>query len=287
MPTPSPTVPPTPLPVPTPFPLTFPLRVAGHRFLDAEGHPIQLLGAVSTDKRAGWPLVNELALDEYAAHFANWTHIRLGPHSDAGSDRDTTPVSPDFESRVRSAIRWAEMAGIAVEVDVIDGWVLEKELNFYGWTRDIVLRSPTLRQREWVRYVAALTRDFGNVVYQVSNESFDIGVTPEWELGILAELRAHAPGRLVSTNSHLPEIEKKMDYVNRHLRDGPFPAPLWNKPTAVNESGPVQTPEQWEQRARAAEDAGTIYHAWRGDMTDPQWADTLLRLERVREETGA
>jgi len=227
---------------------------------------------------AGWPLISDQALSDIAAAGGNYAHVRLGPFSGRTSD---PPPTPAFWERVEHVLDYAASLGIVVEVDVLDSWILERGHNdsYFGWTCEITHHAPDREQLAWVSQVARYTAAHPNVIYQISNESFDCGAVRAWELGIRDHLRREAPGRLIGTNSHHGGIESSVDYVSRHQHVA-LAGPLAGRPTQVNETADL-TPDGWEREARRAISNGTSFHLWRGAMSDDQWLDALARMARI------
>lgn len=264
--------------------MVFPLKVAGTRFADATGAPVHLLGAILVDKAFGWPGSNGRGLDVLSQAGANWTHIRMGPHGPGSPDSDYQPDVALNEGP--AAASWAFSAGIALEVDVIDGWVMKHSneaprFSFYNWDCNTTQGRPTREQLEWATRVATAFRGHPNVMFQTSNEGFDCppwgGSKVDWEVGIRDAIRAAAPGHLIGTNSQGSKIERYFDYVNHH---GEFAEGATNgRPLMINETGSL-SPEEWETQARAARAMGTSFHWWCNE-SEAVCKDGLERLRRI------
>jgi len=254
--------------------------------VDSVGRSIYLLGGVSCcadPSISGWPLVTTRILDEIADARGNFVHIRVGPYSSTLFEGPEFQPSPAFWSRVRGLIEHAYSRGIVVEVDVIDGWVLERghNHNYFGWDGAITHSRPDVEQLEWVNEVMRNTSEYPNVIYQISNESFDVGASGEWEGGIVTQIRRHT-GAMIGSNIQREVARGYANYVTFHNLG--VRSPMYGRATMVNEFGddPL-APEEWEAAARDARRRGVSIHLWRGGMDDASWRDSLQRLKRIQE----
>jgi hypothetical protein len=225
--------------------------------------------------------VDQQELELYAAHGANYTHIRVGPFHDHGFE---------LIEAVPPLLSYAQQVGIYMEVDVIDGWAAKKKL--LAWPNDgceIFQDTPRRRHEEWIRRVARTTGSFPNVIYQVGNENgvCQDGTTQAWEWGVRAilvdELRRMGVGpRLVGTNSEDPNIERGVEYASYHQPQPAHPAP-W--PVQVNEYNPGLRPEVFKANLEQASREGTYYHLWRG--SPPQSEQDFMASLRILKEWRA
>lgn len=234
-------------------------------------------------KRDGWPLVNERALDLFAEHGVNWTHIRTGPFTTEGEGLGfegfvNGEVNPAFIDRVKDTISAARIRGIYVEVDLLDEWPIEHNLSPLSGGCGIFQRPPFGKVREWIEAIVTATRGFSNVTYQISNEAFDCDVRLAFELAVTQVVVRLAPGKMVFTNSHRLEIESSdfIDGVNRH-QNFFLSRPSFNRPSIVNEYSHL-SPEAFRANLAQARQAGTYFVAWRGDANEEEWMEMLQAL---------
>ncbi len=310
---------PTPLPTPqsSPSPVvsTFPgrLHVEGEKFVSPTGKAVTLLGGIVCCEgypQNGWPLISEEFIRIYAENGGNFTHLRLGPftaggespafvaYEDAGDGRvDLSKWNEVFWQSLGQKLTYARSKGVYVELDLIDSWVLERP-ELHPWSRgnningvdegncSLISRPITPLQENWLRKIIEVTRGFDNVIYQVSNESFDCGRTleDEWELSIIDFVHSLHGAALVGTNSHRNSIEDAADYVERHRSFVQIPR---GKPMMVNEYGDDLTPENVRDEMRKGLLAGSSFHYWRGGHDDAQFSVTLAYLRAIREEVSA
>ena len=210
--------------------------------------------------------------------------------------------APGYWDSVKRLLSIALDLGLYVEVDVADGWVLRNNrlVNIEGtmvnslspWESaepSIKLSTPRTWHREWVEGVALETGSFPNVIYSIGNENFlPAGkVGPDWELGIQGIIRGVEAKRgyvrhLIGTNSLLPEIEKKVDYVITH--DQQAVKPRWGHPLIVNENGDKLTAAEWAAQARRARVLGSEMMLWRGDMNETQFQAALDEMAKIQAE---
>jgi hypothetical protein len=305
---------------PPPPPGGLALRVEGSRFVDPQGEPVSLLGAIvccEDAKRNGWPLVSLEALDLFAAHRLNYTHCRLGPFTVAGED-DPTYVGyvttadgrvdldqwfPGFWGRARSIAGRAQQLGVYVEFDLVDRWVRqhgESDLPHVDpWSAQnnvqgieagglaIFRAAPLPIHERWVRKAVAELGEFESVLFQVGNEGFK-SFSAAWEVGVYDivkdELRQRGLGdRLVATSTHDPDLESRLDYVTRHESEA---QQRGAKPILVNEYSSLPSDEVLRQ-VRRARRFGTMFMYWRGDHDQADWERTLAELRAIVEGSAA
>lgn len=286
-----PTVPPTPpIPSPTPEPapplLSFPIRTAGTSFVDGSGRGVRLLGAIpccGDPAWNDWPLTNSAVLREIAAAGGNWTHIRMGPHSEDLFEGPRFQPSEAFFAEVEDILMEAAVLGIVVEVDVLDSWAMKprNQKNYFGWDCGDAQGPPSNQMIAWVNRVLDHTAHHANVIYQISNESF-LCAGSDWESGIARVIRARS-GHPIGSNLQRSVAGGYADYFSFH--GGTAQPPFRGKPVMVNETGTNNylSPEEWEQQARAAIAMGTSFHLWRGGMDTIEWENALARMKRIQE----
>lgn len=299
-----------------PPPGSMTLRVDGRRFIDPEGAEVRLLGAIvccAEAKQNWWPLVSLEALDLFAARKLNYAHCRLGPFTQAGEE-DASYVGyltvPDgrvdleqwyvhFWGRARTIAQHARNLRIWVEFDLVDRWIRQHGAsdlpqvdpwrarnNIQGVEAGglgVFESAPQPIHERWVRKAVAELGEFDNVLFQVGNEGFK-RFSEAWEVGVYDivkdELRAHGfSDRLVATNTHDPQLEARLDYVERHDE---VAQPPGDKPILVNEYASLPSEEILRQVRRARE-LGTAFMYWRGEHERPEWERTLAGLQAIVE----
>lgn len=216
-----------------------------------------------------WPGASPSLLEKIEKAGGNYTHIRMGPWAE-GAPEGSRFVRSEILDTQEEVIREALERRIYVEVDAIDGWVLERPSQSYWHDGcDVISRAPEPRHIEWINALVDRFAPYPNVFYEVSNESFDCRgrVSPEWEFGIRDAIIAayHRNGRQappVGTNSHHLDIERGMDYAARHNR---FAQKAEAYPVLVNEY-PYETAAHICQQLEAARVNHTLYAVWLGDL---------------------
>jgi hypothetical protein len=247
----------------------------------------------------GWPLINQAAIDEIAAHGGNFTHIRLGPFRNE-DDPNNEAILPDgnwnpvFWNRVDTLLEHARQKGVFVEVDIIDGWAAKTGNLWWGYSCNMMTHPPDEAQVAFIRKAVEVAGKYPNVMWQLSNESgvdpCGIRLTAAWELGIAREVLANEqlfsyPHHLIGTNAgdRHPDIQfaLELDYINVHedvalTQEGP-------RPLVVNEWGALLTPEEWASIAREARRKGSIFHMWRaetwGEAENQRALDLLKEIQ--------
>ncbi|MFQ6096851.1 MAG: hypothetical protein ACE5O2_03930 [Armatimonadota bacterium] len=187
-----------------------------------------------------------LVASRYPAQWTNltWPFLRLGP-GDAIDDKprfDLTALDDSyFRDRVRPFIRHAAARGIYVELTLFDDVgarrfqrslytdrnnVNELGLSPHEATSDAALRKPNViaMQERYVDAVLRATHDFGNVIYEIANETGGA----RWVEHFVDYIHHHPqhPGRLVSAgeqNSDYDPRRGRCDIVVKH-RGGKFVA---------------------------------------------------------------
>jgi hypothetical protein len=304
----SPTLP-TPLPSPSAPPADSfpgPLHVEGEKWISPKGE-VKLLGVIvccMDYPQNGWPWVSDSFIQTISESGGNFTHFRLGPftaqgekpefvaYKDAGNGRvDLSEWNDMFWQALANRLSVARSKGVYVELDLIDSWVLErpeihpwyKENNINGVNEgscDTITRPITPLQERWLTKIIDVTKGFDNVIYQVSNESFDCGrkLQDEWEISIIDFVHRLHPRALVGTNSGRDSIAASADYVEDH---GYFAQPPRGKPFMVNEYGADLTPEEIKREMEQARAIGSSFHYWRGGHDDVSFSKTLEYLRSI------
>lgn len=308
-----------------------PLRVgpSATRFTDARGHTVWLSGLLVCCEAAqqnGWPWISRPMIGRLADNGGNWINIRLGPFTRTGELPrfeayrhvggflyDLDRWNDAFWVDLHDTVAYARDKGVYVEIDLVDGWVLENPgdpdddrrhmspwktgNNVNGIADDCsILHSPPAPHHvAWLEKVAETVGDLDNVIFQVGNETGDCqggGSSIAWEDGVIQTvrqaLRAGGYGeRLFSTNSQAAAIEALpgVDYVNVHPHPDPVHVALRaGKPTGVNEypdgdgfGANEYTRELWSAFVR-----GTFFHYWRGDDDSATLDAVLSRISIFR-----
>jgi hypothetical protein len=267
-----------------------PLRANGHR-LYTGNTPFEFRGAVicCTEpfaKQDGWPLLSAAATDYLSSFGVNWTHIRTGPFTYEGEGPGfegiiNGEINQTFLSRIRETVSYAQARGIYVEVDLFDEWVIEHGLSPFsqdGVGCGVFRKPPSGLVKQWIVEVIRATSVFSNVTYQISNESFDCDVRPDFEIPVAQLVQQLAPGHLVATNSHRPDIESSgfIDGVNKH-QEFVLPNPLFNRPSIVNEYQNM-APDTFKASYKLAKEFGTYFVAWRGEANPKEWEEMLKAM---------
>lgn len=251
----------------------------------------------------GWPGFDQAWIDYCKPFGVNALHLRLGPavRDDTwpnGLNAGCAPyVNDDFRQgfderwweRVRAMVRAAGEAGMVVEVDLIDGWLVKH--TQWGDTRmpwapeDVEAGTVSLTpvHRDFLRKAVSELGWFGNVVWQDGNE---VGVSgryrPQWTLEMVDLIRGceqEVGGGVVhlfGTNSGNEQVEAdpRIDYTSTHARVG-ISEPHLNKFRQNNERNPYFEPAQEHALYCAARAAGQAWWFWRGGMPREQMDETL------------
>lgn len=315
------TEPPPPPPPPPPPGTGMSLHVEGNRFVSAAGQPVRLLGTivccaapdtpdVDSAHVDGWPLVTTVALDRFAAHALNYTHIRLGPcgtmepnpvqgyFKTADGRFDLTRWDDGYWARLRQIVWHAFALRIYVEADLIDKWVREhgrtdqpaadpwsahNNVQAQEWGGlEIFDRAPGSVHEAWIRKAVAELGGFDNILFHDSNEAWKRPISSAWILGMQSivkdELRRHSfPNRLFGTNCSRPDIEVACDYATRHEKFAQEPEPY---PVMVNEYGGHSPTFVWEQIQAGWRD-NTHFHYWQGGHTTTQRQTMLAKMQEL------
>jgi len=302
--------PPVPTPTHTPWPhsapITQPMRIEGSRFVTQDGRCVIGLSTCCADEHdpvsyGGWPLISDARIQEAAQAGINLVHIRLGPfkcdfpfnslqgdicpygyHVPPGTCPGCPEWNEAFFNHVHHVIQVARDAGLYVEVDIIDGWSMKNENNAWAKKCDELIQIFPLKPYvvEWIQKVLDDYAQYPNVIFQVSNEDgVSCGyVNPQAEQYIIDEV--HKRGRLVGTNSEIPSIEARADFINHH-----YPraiAVLQGKPTRVNENGDLLSADDFQRELAASVALGSYFDLWRGDLDEAGYQKALQYVKAFR-----
>lgn len=180
-----------------------------------------------------------LAPVHYPAQFSNpaWPFIRPGPGMaiDGRPKFDLTKFDQSyFEERLKPFLREAETRGIYVELTLFEGfhssgfaeslYAEANNINLPGLqpadvTSDIALSNPGLMaiQHAYVDKVLAETAEFGNVIYEIANETGG----KQWVAHLIEYIHHHPmhPCRLVSAGEQTSAFDPRTgtnDIVVKH-----------------------------------------------------------------------
>lgn len=322
---PKPTPTPTPPPPPAPAFVHMLLRTCGTGQFCAGGAPIDFAGCEACcmeweDGRSGWPLISTPFVDWCQKQGrANFFHARPGPFNvadepewaefggpyvEVNGKADITQFNPKFWTELERLTDDLGQKGAWLEIDLIDSWRLKGACDYSSWApfRNVqgqdhcanTHRGPGDGVHDaWLRQVVATVGRFGNVVFQIGNESGlvagkNAGLIA-WEQWVRDRVRVHEQEvglgvvHMIGTNSEFDELESAtfIDYVNRH---GSVPSePAFSKPTANNELNPAPTPPSaFLSLYCAARKGGAYYWAWRGELPRPEWDAVLAGISQAR-----
>jgi hypothetical protein len=299
-----------------PTPTAGPLKMVAHRFKNDHGDPVYLLGAIvccGDAKAHGWPLVDEETLDKFAAHGANYTHIRLGPNSLTSPDADHTGYArvgnkldlnawdDSYWSRVRDCVEAARVRGIYTEVSLIDIWCFKHQAETCAWygpanlqgynigSTAAVSQAPQTRHKKWVEKVVDELGAFDNVMWLDGNEVFDAHQdATAWTTGIHDIVRARETAKgfrhhVFGTNSQQPQLKWLSNtYEVYHEKTA---RASQGRPLITNEYGTI-TPDEYRKQAFSAVNKESSFMAWKGGQTSSQWEKTLDYMSQVRDHVG-
>lgn len=319
--------PPPKPPPPTPPPTVFDgmlLRVDGQRLAHQDGRSFDFRGAIACcnsldgEPEPRWPLTSLEWMDwARAIGGANFFHLRLGPWRAVGgaeegwrdvggayAERDGRADLDLWNDRFWSAV--AELLvglgerGVYAEVDVNDGWGIKHcqwgdVPGYHPWAAANNIQAVdecradvlTPRHEAWVRKVVDSTGRYGNVVYQVGNESaLAPGWTKEREEAIIATIHDEEQKRgyrrhLVFSQAQKPAVIPSADGCEIHTNGGvPSPDACLGKPVLVNEYNPRPPLAAAAVASNycAARAVGVYYWAWRHGQEEA-FPDALARIK--------
>lgn len=290
------------------------VRTNGAAFIDTStGQPITDPGAIlccPEQAPPGWPMVNRAAIDSLPANIA-FVHVRPGPFLRAAESEyaqlgggyveidgkaDLDHWNEPFWKALDDACIYAGQQHKRVQVSILDGWYC-KEGNDpsvpFPWhylhniqgEHVIADCGQTLspRQQAWVRKVVQTVGRHANVIWESSNEEFGIpGYSPAWTFAMRKlvqqiELSAGYPVHVFGAQSESDVTQAgDVDYNSQHWA-APAPAPLFGKPTIVNEynPNPPYSAEVMRSLYCTARANGTYWWLWRHGQSADEWARTL------------
>lgn len=325
---PSPSAAPSPGPEPL-APFDPPLGVAAGRFVDAAGRDARLMGLLPccyfvdfTNLRREsfdrWTSLRAMVAEASAAGF-NYLEMRFGPYwiSDC-CDRDMSVLrayakAPDgradlghwddayWAKRVKDAETAREFRMYYL-LDAVDCWQMKPAYfglspwarannvqGFDGSGQGIVARAPHAHAEALIRKEVLELGRFDHTAWQVGNECNLIGVSQEWERGVVAIIRDEERRRgyirhLVGTNSERANPDWA-DFESFHTHD--LPPSRLRRPSQVNEFNPAMPAAEWGGKARTMMARGGAFHFWLSDSDDENIANALAEARRIRQEQSS
>lgn len=310
-----------PITPPGPLFLDMLLRRDGSRFI-VNGQPIDIAGCIHccmpldakgrrlaaplSGINVGWPLISDAGIDYCQAKgSSNAFHVRPGPFlsvdeplSEAGGSyaevngkADLTKLNQAFLSNLEARITYAGNHHAWVEVDLIDTWRLKGQCEWSPWNqaRNIQgedhcgIKPGDAVAQSWLKSIVQTTSRFGNVIYQIGNESSGVeGKTQNlktWEKWVYDTVRQYEGGvdHLIGTNSGFDEIESSFpDYIEHH--DLVY-SPLYDRPTSINEINPAPTSylAEWCRMHQG----GTYLWVWRAGLSQADWDKALADVHNA------
>jgi hypothetical protein len=271
---------------------------------------------VLQEQHTGWPIAIHPDWREYVYGKVGgrtvFFHARLGPffgdhtaepewadvggaYSRVGGKADLASFNPLFWDRVQA---WAEatcLEGGYVEFDLVDRWwakqqdipnPMRAEWNVQSYSMNLHVGRTTIRPGSfedlWLRQVVTVLGPLPCVIWQDGNE---VGLGPygtEWTFSMRERVRhwenaLGTPVHLFATNASKPEAEEgPVDYVTRHQAH-PIPAPVYGKPSIINEynPSPALAPTELYRRFCQAKANRTEMAYWRHTQTMEQMGTTL------------
>ncbi len=279
-PTPPPSPPPA-SPTPEPPPFVSPVRIVGGRFVPT------LIG-LTPCCRGDWgfpSLPTEQTLRELAEAGGTWVHVRMGPFhpdSEGGLWRDSVAFrangewDQDFFDRRRSRYQFAASLGIAVEIDVLDGYLMRKGGDTWNWWREGCEVTRHAPRAHHIRFVEKLVQEFGgepNVLWTIGNELSLCSPAAAWEKGIAAVLRRS--GKLVGSDR---AGASWADFDVWHSTVGRVTS---RRASEINEH-PFGSFEEWYTEAAAGAKRGIPVHIWPELLTEEDRRKALEKLVEVK-----
>jgi hypothetical protein len=326
---PNPTPTPTPDPTPTPTSNTRPdtpvyteyvLRQDGGKFT-MNGQPYGLVGAIpcwppdGTDEKLyvdgklipyWWSLVSPEWIDHVKAKGANAVHIRLGPtiteEACCGMESvggpytaDNSAFNPAYWERLHLILNHAGRAGVIVEVDILDGWVVKHakwgdvKMPFDAETAFDVPFTPDTQK--WYEKVIYETCNYANIIYEIGNEN-DLAPqwSPEYERAGQAFVRNREKGTgcngvVHMIGSNTGDYDGPYDYFASHDPNAML-APIKGRPIEVNEYNPHISPQTFKARLCEAQASGQSFWYWRSDGSDQVQDESLNLIKSPCDNSG-
>ena len=250
-----------------------------------------------------WSLVSPEWVDHIKEKGANAVHVRLGPTAGpeacCGMQDVGGPYTPDgsawnqpYWDRLHSILRHAGEKGFAVEVDLLDGWVIKHALHGdvkMPWPDEDLHRAMVVpfnpSTQKWLEKVVYETCPYGNIVYQVGNEN---DLTPGWsetyERAVFDFVRQRENGTgcngsiVHMVGSNTSDFGGPYDYFSTH-EAGAELKPVAGRPINVNEYNPHLAPATYKARLCEAQGAGQAFWYWRSDGSDSVQDESLALIK--------
>ncbi len=189
----------------------------------------------------------------------------VAPYKQVGGKYDLTQWNPAFFDRLKDFVAEAGKRGIVVEVTLFCTFYQDRlwdlspmnaknnvqGIGKVGREEPLTLKDPALLkvQEAFVRKIVTELKDFDNVIYEICNEPYFAGVSPEWQRRISSIIVDTEKGlktrHLIAQNiaNHVADIrdpDPNVDIFNFHYARPPVAvARNWNlrKPIGYDESG--------------------------------------------------
>lgn len=323
-PTPTPTPVPTPTPEPVadsrpivPIRLELLLRNDGTGKLLRGNQPFTLNGVIpcwsSTENRLFieggveipylWPLASYEWMQYTKTKGGNAVHFRpffsetcCGWESIGGPYLPDGTWNPNFWKKFHNLHFQAGALGFTVEEDTLDTWVIKHgrppfedvqtpfSKSELAHAFDVPLSPAVVK---WVNKIVYETCNYGNVIYQIGNESEQApGWTKEWERAMHAQIREAELQPGCGNQPGYPNGITHMIGSNTRDYDGPYDyfqdhdpisitGPIGSRPYMVNEYNPHLSPSQFKTLHCSAKKVGQSFWYWRSDGSDQDQTDSL------------
>jgi hypothetical protein len=195
-----------------------------------------------------------------------------------------------FWAVVHEVFTYAGEQRFVVQVGILDGWVVKHSVwgdAHMPWPAEDVHTALMLplnpSVRSWVFKVVYETCNYGNVIYEIGNEtSLGPGWAPEWERAMFALVREAEQQEgcrqvVHMTGSNSRDFDGPYDYFSSHDAVAPT-EPINGRPALVNEYNPSLAPSQFKALHCKAKQAGQTFMYWRSDGTDARQDESLAML---------
>ncbi len=257
------------------------------------------------EQNSRWPMASERWMDYTGQYGANMFHFRLGPFIaseevevewvDVGGAYipGTLDWNPKFWQKVRDLTCHAHKMGALVEVVPIDTWACKYSQagnTYMPWPKaaiDACGRRPEAEAERFIRKAVEELGCFGNVIWSTDVEGGNVqGRTPEWFLWVQSVIRDEEQKsgcgfvHMVGTNSRIPEVEGRVDYVQTHERTT-LSSPIAGRWTINNERNPEFPPDVEAGNFAVARGVGLAWAFWRAGMEDDAFTATLEKFREV------
>jgi hypothetical protein len=225
-----------------------------------------------------------------------WAPVGGGHVTNEAGKADLTQFNPKFWDKVRGWAKDVCLAGDYVEFDLIDRWwakqqvipnPMRPEWNIQGYDMAAHVGRQAIQPGSpedlWLAQVVRVLGSLPCVIWEDGNEVGLGGYNPAWTFSMLERVRHHEKtlvnnvAHIFSTNSGKGDAESgPVNYIERH-QSVSIPAPLYNKPSWVNEYNPrpAFTPQQMRDRYCLSRQAGTGWWYWRHTQSMEEMSETL------------